>query len=467
MSLNHEQTDRRAERPLDRRTRESGTQQIYDLVCVGFGTTALSVASSLADSSPQARILFVERESQFTWNPEHILPDAPIGSNFLRDLTTTQNPRSEFTFVNFLQKTDQLIRFTNNSRMAPTRRLMAQYFKWAADRIKQRGWLSYSQEAVQVKPVKISVSNRVTQWTLDLRNSKSGALSTVQSKRIILATGAEPHIMAPLAGPQLEPLVLHSSGCTGLLERLGSLKQTLNVAIVGADQEAVEIFNHLHTARGKHTASLFYADSALRPEDHTANISDMINRPGSNDSVPPEIRSKLQSVEVHHSPKVDLDILESLYEAQYTQKIHEADASKWRFQMRPLSEVVAAKREGNRVRLVTRNNRTGEVGTTATAFDVIISATGYEHSANMKLVSPVAPLLDAGALTVDREYKVNFRRDTISRGCGMWLLGSLEDLKERGDSFGLMAERARRTVQSVQSSLKEKSDEQYSEAALL
>lgn len=468
MSMNYEQQEGYNKPSLGRRTRESGTQQSYDLICVGFGTTSLSVAACLADTNPQARILFIERESQFTWRAEHVLPDKQIGTNFLRDLVTTHNPRSEFTFMNFLQKTGQLVRFTNNSRMTPTRRSMAQYFGWVADRIKQRGWISYNQEALRIKPIKISASNRVTQWNVELRDCKNGGLSTIQTKRVVLATGAEPHIVPALAAPELAHLVLHSSSSGGLLRRLDELKQTLNIAIVGQDQEAAEIFDHLHKARGKHTATLFYADSALRPEDHSPNVLDIFEGSRSeSSSVPPEIQQRLRSAEGHNSPKVALHTLEGLYEAQYTQRIRERDASKWRFQMAPLSDVVAAKREGDQVRLVIRNNNTNEVSTTAAAFDVVISATGYESSANMRLASPISPLLDAGGLTVDPEYKVNFRRDTLAHGCGMWVLGSMEDLTERVDSFALTAERARRAVRSISASLEEKSDERYAEAAVL
>ncbi|KXT02953.1 hypothetical protein AC578_10632 [Pseudocercospora eumusae] len=195
----------------------------------------------------------------------------------------------------------------------------------------------------------------------------------------------------------------------------------------------------------------------------------MLNKPESVEgSMPPEIRARQLSGQ--QTPKVHLKTLEHLYKAQYSQKLMEPHSSKWRFQIRPLSEVVGASREGNAARIVTRNPRTGEIVTSATAFDVIICATGYEFATNVDLVGAVKPLLDASGLTVDREYHVNFRHDVLSRECGMWLLGSLEDVKQRGDNFSLMAERARRAAQSVSSKMKmvEKSEEeQYEEQAVL
>ncbi|CAK1363025.1 unnamed protein product [Cercospora beticola] len=466
MSLSYDHTELRNERPAHRPSRASPSFQTYDLLCVGFGPTSLAVAASLADARTQAQILFVERESHFNWTPEHVLPDKSIGSSFLHDLTTLENPRSEFTFVNFLQATDQLMHFTNNSKMVPSRRLVAAYFKWAAERVNQRGWIQYSKEASNIKPVKVDALNRVTRWEAEVIDVESGAKSTVQAKRVVLATVAEPHLVSPLRSPQLQHLILHSSSCAEFLQKLPSLQKTINIAVVGADQEAAEIFSHLHTSRGKHTATLIHADSALRPKDNSPRISDITTDPSQLMQTPPEVRLRLQNAEAHSSPRVDLQTLESLYEAQYTQRLQEPDARKWRFRMQPLSEVVGAKRDEDRVRLVTRNNRTSEV-TTGPAFDLVISASGYERSRDAKLLSAVSPLYDTGALTVDQEYRVNFRRDTVDRACGIWVLGTLEDPKERVDDFAFTAERGARAARSIRASLRQKSDEHFAESALL
>ena len=43
----------------------------------------------------------------------------------------------------------------------------------------------------------------------------------------------------------------------------------LNIAIIGADQEAVELFEHLIAAPGNHRATMILPGSALRVEDGT------------------------------------------------------------------------------------------------------------------------------------------------------------------------------------------------------
>lgn len=258
---------------------------------------------------------------------------------------------------------------------------------------------------------------------------------------MIIATGATPHIPAALTVPQLASQVVHASACAEVLARVTD--SNLSIAVVGADQDAAEIFEDLNKRRGQHTATMFLADSALRPE--ATALEKMESQPN---MLPPEVRQRLQSGELR-SPTVSLATLESLYLQRYTQQIAQRDPSKWRFQMRPLSEVVEAREEQGKVRLVIQNPRTGEMAMSAQTFDVVIAATGYEFGVSGQLTAPITPLLDGGNMAVDREYRVNFRRESLAHDCGMWMLGSLQDVKQRGDDFSNMVERSRRVAQSV------------------
>ena len=458
-SVNRQQT-------FERKRPEAKQQQTYDLVCIGFGTTALPLAASLAEKDADSKTLFVERKSQWEWQPAHVLPDKQVGSSFLRDLATTHDPRSSYTFMNFLHSTNQLIRFANNAKLAPSRRLMAQYFRWAASKVEHLGWVIYGQEAVRVQPVRVEGTSKVSKWTVELRSTKTQAHSSVLAKRVVFACGAQPHVPQSLAR---SPLVLHSSQTGRLLEHIGSSKSPLNIAVIGAGQEAAEIFEHLsghhEQAHGKHSATIFYAHSALRPEDESPKIQDLLNKPESTPgNVPPEVRQGQST-----TPTVDLHTLEEIYAAQYTQKIHERDSTKWRFQMKPLSEVVGTQREADKVRLELRNPRTNETSISEGAFDIVVAATGYSFAIDKSLIEIPGGLLDGGAIQVDREYRVNFRRGVLVAGGGVWLLGSLEDRHVRNDDFSWAAERAQRVTKSILAEVakEEKSQDQSSERAMI
>ena len=107
----------------------------------------------------------------------------------------------------------------------------------------------------------------------------------------------------------------------------------------------------------------------------------------------------------------------------------------------------------------------------ARAFDVVVAAGGRQHAANTELLTPVSAsgLLDGQSLTVDSCYRVNFRREALAAGCGLWMLGSLEEAKVRDDALSFMAERGERAVSSVIEAMEreDKAEQRFGELAML
>ena len=241
----------------------------YDVVCIGFGTKGLALSTVLADHDPSQKVLVVERDSQFNGDLGFASTESSAGSSFLRDLITLRNPRSEFTFINFLHETNLLIAFTNASQLITSRQLTARYMTWVAEKIQRLGWVAFNKEAVNIKPTKVSADGQVSKWTIDLRANGNGAASKISCRRLIVATGAQSRLPESLASPKLTSNVLPMSKSAELIKRVHESNQPLNIAIVGADQESVELFEHLIAAPGKHRATMIIAGSALRVEDGT------------------------------------------------------------------------------------------------------------------------------------------------------------------------------------------------------
>jgi L-ornithine N5-oxygenase len=250
--------------PQAKQVNASFSPPSYDLVVVGFGSTALSLATVLADSETSLKVLFLESKATFNWAPASVLPENATRTSFLRDLITTRNPRSEFTFVNYLFESEQLVQFVNSSHMAPTRLVMGNYLSWVAEKMQERKWVRYSSTVTRVVPAK-NGSALVNGWKINVQDVQ-GKNSTISSKRVVLATGSNPVIPDALMGAQGK--VLHTSEVASLLHNL----KDQDIAIVGADQEAAEIFEHLQSAGALHRAraTMFVEDSALRPEDNTS-----------------------------------------------------------------------------------------------------------------------------------------------------------------------------------------------------
>jgi L-ornithine N5-oxygenase len=241
----------------------------YDVVCIGFGTKGLALSTVLADHDPSQKVLVVERDARFNGDLGFAATNSSAGSTFLRDLITLRNPRSEYTFINFLHETNLLVAFTNASQLITSRQLTARYMTWVAEKIQSLGWVAFNKEAVNIKPTKVAADGQVNQWTVDLRANGNGAASKVTCKRLVVATGAQSQLPDALASPKLSSAVMSMNRSKELIERVHHATHPLNIAIIGADQEAVELFEHLIAAPGNHRATMILPGSALRVEDGT------------------------------------------------------------------------------------------------------------------------------------------------------------------------------------------------------
>ncbi|OBW64006.1 MAG: hypothetical protein AUREO_059270 [Aureobasidium pullulans] len=447
MSFQVQETTPQAARANAASSSSSSSSQSYDLVVVGFGTTALSLATALADSETDLKVLFLESKDAFDWAPASVLPENAVRTSFLRDLITARNPRSEFTFVNYLFESNQLVQFVNSSHMAPSRLVMGNYLGWVASKMAERNWVRYASTATRVTPVKNN-SSQINSWKINVRDA-SGNNSIIASKRVVLSTGSQPRIPATLMGAKDK--VLHTSQVSPLLH---SLKDQ-DIAIVGADQEAAEIFEHLQSAGALHRvrATMFISDSALRPEDNTSFTQDIIDDvlPGaSTSSFPPELRPRLlTTTSTPRGPKIALSTIEALYENLYAQRITTPNPSSRRFNICPLSEVTSVVPEANKLRLMAKNPRTNEIKKSDGAFDVIIVAGGYTHSTTLLQDIEAAGVLQDKKVQVDAEYKVSFRKNVVARDTGVWVLGSLEQGELRDEDMGFAVERGNRLLSSL------------------
>ncbi|KAI5245428.1 hypothetical protein E4T43_03123 [Aureobasidium subglaciale] len=440
----------------------SSSNQSYDLVVVGFGSTALSLATALADSESDLKVLFLESKANFDWAPASVLPENATRTSFLRDLITTRNPRSEFTFVNYLFESNQLVQFVNSSHMAPTRLVMGNYLSWVASKMAEKNWVRYSSTATKVTPVRNN-SSQVKNWKINVRDAQ-GNNSTIASKRVVLATGSKARIPSALKSSK----TLHTSEVASLLHDL----RTQDIAIVGADQEAAEIFEHLQSAGALHRvrATMFISDSALRPESNTSFIQDIIDDclPGaSTSSYPPEIRPRLlTTASTPPGPKISLSTIEALYENLYAQRITSPNPSTWRFNISPLSQVTSLTPSDSKLRLNIKNPRTNEIKISEGAFDVVIAAGGYTHSTSLLQDIETAGLLQDKKVTVDAEYKLSFRKNAVAKDTGVWVLGSLEQGELRDEDMGFAVERGSRLLNSLLESL-QGGEESRGEVAML
>lgn len=190
--------------------------------------------------------------------------------------------------------------------------------------------------------------------------------------------------------------------------------------------------------------------------------------------LPPEVRQRMLATSVAAEfPTVDLHTLEALYVLLYSQQVQQPDKSKHRFGMRPHTRICAAQLQQGKVQLTASDVRSHAETQLPELFDIVIANTEREALPGKALLAPLARMFDTGnaSWTVDSGYKVNFRRNTLAPGCGLWVMGTLADSKVRRDNFSILSASAGRALESVlevaQAEDDETSGSRYSQPAML
>jgi L-ornithine N5-monooxygenase len=263
-----------------------------DLLCVGFGPASLGIGVALHDFLDKSEtpaelaglngrlpnVAFLEKQAHFAWHAGMLLPGTKMQISFLKDMATLRNPRSEFTFLNYLHRNDRLVPFTNLGTFLPQRVEYEDYMRWCAS------WFDdvvyYNREVVSIAPHTDRLPGQpvfgdfnsgmlrqpVEYFDVTTRDMATGAMRTFIAKNVVIAAGGQANIPAPF--PQNHPKVIHSSQFNKMVKTvLPEREAPYKVAVVGAGQSAAEIFNYLHQYYPNSRTRLLIRGSALRPSD--------------------------------------------------------------------------------------------------------------------------------------------------------------------------------------------------------
>lgn len=253
-------------------------EELHDLICVGFGPASLAIGVALHDAldgtdsslldvpglqGRPPKVAFLEKQPSFAWHAGMLLPGAKMQITFMKDMATMRNPRSEFTFINYLHQKNRLIEFANLNTFLPARVEYEDYMKWCASWFDEV--VAYDQEVVKVEPEK-SANGEITSFTVVSRNNQTGRIEQRRTRHVVIAAGGRPNIPKPF--PSNHPKVVHSSKFKYISKAI--LKDHLapyNIAVVGNGQSAAEIFDFLHSNYPNCRTRLLIKGGALRPSD--------------------------------------------------------------------------------------------------------------------------------------------------------------------------------------------------------
>jgi len=459
-------------------------EELHDLVCVGFGPASLAIGVALHDAldgtdpslddipglqGRPPKVAFLEKQSQFAWHAGMLLPGAKMQITFMKDMATMRNPRSEFTFINYLHQKDRLVEFANLNTFLPARVEYEDYMGWCASWFEEV--VSYDQEVVKVMPEK-STSGEITAFIVISRNTVTGRTETRRTKHVVIAAGGRPNIPKPF--PSNHPRVIHSSKFQHVSKQLfKDHSKPYNIAVVGNGQSAAEIFDFIHSNYPNARTRLLIKGGALRPSDDSPFVNEIFNpsRIDCTYNQPPKLRSTtlLEDKGTNYGV-VRLNLLEHIYETLYMQRIRHGNTpqeeSLWPHRILPYRRVVDVEDSpvvADGVRLHVNDSSAvyfseqgqGEERREVVDVDAVFVATGYFRDLHETLLKDARHLLPGGDLegakwTVQRDYRVRFEEKSVGEDVGVWLQGCCETTHGLSDTLlSVLATRGGEMVRAI------------------
>lgn len=426
--------------------------QVYDLLGVGFGPANISLAIACEEKGLIEHCLFLDQSPNPIWQEQMLFEEAlDIHSNIqnipYRDLVTPRNPRSKYTFINYLYESGRFFEHLNMDLLLPMRPDYATYINWVAWHF--RPYLKTNVDVCHIETAR----GRADELLFRIAD-KSGA--EYLSRNVVIATGRPPYI--PQAFQDLRSArVAHLSRYKSMLPVVDD-PRTKRIAVVGSSQSAVEILLHINDRRPDIELHSIFRRFGYPLKDTNPFMSE-IYFPQFTDfyfNADRGLKRRIdQDVFRTNYGACDMDVLEELYRRVYYEKLHGRE----NIRIQRLTDVLTAEKRGdNAVGLQVKNATDGSCR--HETFDVVILATGFRNIGTGERDMPTLPILSgladiidldaAGCLQVTRDYEVKLAANDARVG-GLFLSGLCEATHGMGDagSLSLVSLRAERITNLI------------------
>lgn len=411
----------------------------YDYLGVGFGPSNLALAIATRECMPVGRqpvAGFLEKKPAFNWHEGMLIDGSTMQISFLKDLATLRDPRSRFTFINYLKERDRLEDFINIQTFFPTREEYNDYLGWAASHFDDQ--VHYGQAVEAVEPW---LEAGRLQGVEVISRDRDGRALRSRARNLVLGMGGAPQVPAAFEGMD-DARVIHSSRYRGGIEPLlADGSRPLRVAVVGGGQSAAEIFEDLTRRFPQVDASLVLRGTALKPSDDSPFVNEIFN-PSFIDQIYRQSAERradlLEEFRNTNYAVVDLELIERVYQIFYLQKLR----GERRHELLTRREIVEARSDDQDVRLTLRDLTDGSLQ--EQGFDAVVLATGYRRDQHIELLDGLGNHLEG--LEPDRNYRLRLR-DSDAR---IYLQGCCELSHGLSDTLlSVLAIRSREIVEDI------------------
>jgi len=430
--------------------------RVHDVIGIGFGPANLALAIALEEERYDLDVRFLEARPGPSWQSAMMLDGSDIQNHPVRDLVSLRNPRSRYSFINFLFETGRLLEHLNVPMEFPLRKEYAQYVTWAAGHFHRL----------------VDYGVRVTSLTVDrdaegnpVHTVTTSAGDTLQGRALVIGTGRSPFIPAPFDAVE-SPRVFHLTRYLPALSELEELSLAARgerspraVAVVGGSQSAVELTLDLARRYPEARVATLARSLTLRQKD-TSPFSEEGYFPDFTDYYYRAPRDRKNAIDAFmrltNYSSADGDVLRELYRLVYEQRL---DGEQKVF-VSGSRQVRGIEVSEDGVRLSIEELNTGEMEESRA--DFVVLATGFRDLGPAAHQERVPPLMRGiadefafdsdGYLSVGPDYEVQ----PLDAGTpALYLNGLCESSHGIGDagSFSLLSLRAKTIAEGLRKRL--------------
>lgn len=418
-----------------------------DIAGIGFGPANIALAAALEEMGSPLSSVFFERLPVAGWQEGMLLPDADIQNHPLRDLVTPRNPRSKYSFTNFLFEQGRLYEYLNLPLSHPLRIEYREYVRWVASHFEKTA--HYGRDIRQIVPLRRHGPG------IDGYRIIDSAGNAIEAGAIVLAPGRTPNIPPEFSGVTDERIV-HLNNFLPAFEAILSRTRRPRIAVIGGSQTAVELLLHLAGSGRCGEVIGIHRGFGYRLKD-TSPFSDEVYFPKfvdtffhANDENKRWLRQELHAT---NYSSADRDVLDALYVLAYRKKLMKQDDLQF-FHATQVLRVTAGE-AGIALNLTHRLDGSSH----QQSVDLVVLATGFLDLGKGARCEPYPALLASlhaelqmphGALEVDFEHRVRLKNDELGHA-PIYLNGLCESSHGMGDagSFSLLALRSNTIAKAI------------------
>lgn len=379
--------------------------QAFEFVGIGFGPMHLALACLFHERQVPAR--FLERRASFSWHAGLQFADSLMQTPFLKDLASMRDPRSEFTFVNYLKEHGRLEAFIDNRILYPTRAEYEDYLQWAAR--KTAGLVEYESAVELVEPVVDAVGQLVAfrVITRDGRVLRCTSLSIAAG--LDAAAGAKQGRVLPV--PEYEYRV------DALLR---DAPRVPSVLVVGAGQSAAEVVLDLLRRNANVYVTVASRGFVFRTVEANPFVNGLFCERAQRKfaRLPLATREKIvRDLRLSNYGAVDEQVLTAISRLEYDESVRRGA----RLTRQSYTEVLALDDDAGMAAATLRDLHSG--AETIGRYDFAVDCRGFGARQATRLLEPLMPFLPAAQLAqldLDVDYAVKGLRTS---SCRLYLHG--------------------------------------------